>query len=485
MDSSRICAKCGRDIPAGETACPCGASEPHRYWLHSRETILLLSFVGLVAAFLVTGMAVRAYHQRRRILAESWFEKGSGHLQNGQPALALTDLQTALTYARGDVSDDRLQLYELDFTEALAATNHLDEARSYLLDLWEREPGSGKINLALALLAARTGDDADAKRYFNEAINGVWAGDAEQVSRSRREARTQLFRYLAGRNETAAARSELVAMGAMLPPDAGAPLHRQVGELMTSAGMTQPALEQFTEALRLNPRDRAAAAEAGFAAFALGDDRAAVRYLEEASRDKRDGQEQPLEQATDSRIAQTLAISRAVLELDPYQARLSAQERARRAAKAYETALARLEQCAKEQGITLSRAPSKELSAAPSKDISAASSTEKFAANPASGASPGADDPLAALYSRAIKMQSVTSGAPNRATRGGPSGARSGASSRVDLARNAAGVEPMMDLAFEIETAVTSRCGPPTSAEDAALARIAQRPELRAGDARP
>jgi len=42
-----------------------------------------------------------------------------------------------------------------------------------------------------------------------------------------------------------------------------------------------------------------------------------------------------------------------------------------------------------------------------------------------------------------------------------------------------------MDLAFEIETEVTSRCGPPTSAEDAALARIAQRPELRAGDARP
>jgi tetratricopeptide (TPR) repeat protein len=267
----------------------------------------------------------------------------------------------------------------------------------------------------------------------------------------------------------------------MLPPDAGAPLHRQVGELMTGAGMTQPALEQFTEALRLDPRDRAAAAEAGFAAFALGDDRAAVRYLEEASRDKRDGQEQPLEQATDSRIAQTLAISHAVLERDPYQARVSAQERARRAAKAYETALARLEECAKQQGITLSRAPSKELSAAPSKDISAASSSEKSAANPASAASPGADDPLAALYSRAIKMQSVTSGAPNRAT----SGAKSGPSSRVGLARNAAGVEPMMDLVFEIETAVSSRCGTPASAEDAALARIAQRPELRAGNARP
>ena len=75
MDSFRICAKCGRDIPAGETACPCSPSQPHRYWLHSRETILLLSFVGLVAAFLVTGTAVRAYelawdagsHDARRV----------------------------------------------------------------------------------------------------------------------------------------------------------------------------------------------------------------------------------------------------------------------------------------------------------------------------------------------------------------------------------------------------------------------------------
>jgi tetratricopeptide (TPR) repeat protein len=440
---------------------------------------LLLSFAGLVAAFVVTGMAARAYHQRRSILAESWFEKGSSHLQDGRPALALTDLQTALTYARGDVPDDRLQLYELDFTEALAATNHLDEARSYLLDLWEREPGSGKINLALALLAARTGDDADAKRYFNEAINGLWAGDAEQVSRSRREARTQLFRYLAGRNETAAARSELVAMGAMLPSDAGAPLHRQVGELMTSAGMTQPALEQFAEALRLNPRDRAAAAEAGLASFSLGDDSAAVRYLEEASRDRRDGEEPALEPGTDSRIAPTLAIARAVLELDPYQPRLGTQERARRAAKAYETALARLEECAKEQGITLSRSTPKEKSAALPNGNLAGSLAGNAPANPAGGAVRGSDDPLAALYSRAIKMQSATNGPTGRATDRATSGATSRATSTEGFVR-AVGIEPVMDVAFEIETAVTSRCGPPASPQDAALARIAQRPEMRA-----
>ena len=62
-----------------------------------------------------------------------------------------------------------------------------------------------------------------------------------------------------------------------------------------------------------NPRDRAAAAEAGLASFSLGDDSAAVRYLEEASRDRRDGEEPALEPGTDSRIAPTLAIARAVL----------------------------------------------------------------------------------------------------------------------------------------------------------------------------
>lgn len=471
MDPSRICAKCGRDIAAGEIACRCGAPQPQRYWLHSRETILLLSFAGLVAAFLMTGGAVRVYHQRRRALAESWFGKGSRHLQEGKPGLALTDLQTALIYARGDVPDDRLELYELDFTEALAATDHLDEARSYLLDLWEREPGSGRINLALALLAARAGDDADAKRYFNEAVNGIWAGDAAQVSRSRRDARTQLFRYLASRNETAAAQAELVAMGAMLPPDASAPLHRQVGELMSSAGMTQAALEQFTEAFRLNPHDAAAAADAGLAAFSLGDDRAAVRYWEEALRDKPAAQGSSREPGTDARIAESLATARAVLELDPYQPRLSAQERARRAAKANEIALRRLEECAKEKGIDLTHSASKDGSAP--KEMPAAASTGKSAASSPGAALSGADDPLATLYSRARKMQSATVG---------PTGTATG---RQGFSRNAPGVEFVMDVALEIEAAVTSRCGPPTSAQDAALARIAQRPELRAGDVRP
>ena len=33
----------------------------------------------------------------------------------------------------------------------------LTEARSYLLNLWDRSPGSGEVNLDLAHISARTG----------------------------------------------------------------------------------------------------------------------------------------------------------------------------------------------------------------------------------------------------------------------------------------------------------------------------------------
>ena len=386
----------------------------------------LLSFAGLVVAFLVTGFAARAYHVRRSALARSWFERGTRDLQAGKSAAALADFQTTLIYARGDVPETQLQLYELDFSQALAAANHPDEARSYLLDLWERAPGSGKINLELARLAARTGDDTEAKRYYNDAIYGVWEGDTAQVTASRRQARLELFRYLTGRNEMADAQSVLMATAAALQPDSGAPLHTQVGNLMLEAGEAQQALAQFEEALRIDSHDRAAAAGAGLAAFALGDDRTAVRYLEEASREQRErgsGQEN-----ADPRISQDLAIAEMTLALDPYAAHLDTRESARRAAKSFQAALSRLEECAKAQGIPL--------------EPQAAQAPQRSA------------DDLAELYGRAAKLRNSVG--------------------EEDLLRHPQSIDPVMEMVFDMESKVTARCGPPVHPADAALARIAQ-----------
>ncbi len=74
------------------------------------------------------------------------------------------------------------------------------------------------MNLEFARLACEHGDDADAKRYYNAAIYGIWEGDAAQVATSRRETRLEFFRYLTRRNEITSAQSVLMAIAAGRSP---------------------------------------------------------------------------------------------------------------------------------------------------------------------------------------------------------------------------------------------------------------------------
>src|SRR4029077_13829185 len=216
------------------------SARPRRYWLHSRETILLLCVLGLVIAFRVTGFAARLYHGRRAELARSWFDRGNAELKAGRATPALSDFRTALIYAQHELPLEQQQQYELNFVQALIATGNAGEARAYLLDMWERGPGDSRINLELARLAAQAGNGADAKRYYNGAIYGVWDEGPDEVLRSRMDTRLELYRYLMDRGEKTEAQSVLLAPAAAIPPDPA--LHAQVGQLMLQAGQTQPAL---------------------------------------------------------------------------------------------------------------------------------------------------------------------------------------------------------------------------------------------------
>src|SRR5690348_15755263 len=244
--AAQICPRCGRTIPQGQTVCRCSIRR-QRYWLHSRETILLLCVVGLVVAFGVTGFAAKLYHGRRAELARSWFDRGNAEMKAGRSAAALSDFRAALVYAQRELSPDDQQKYELDFVQALNAAGNRDEARSYLLDMWDRAPGNSAVNLQLARLSARMGNDSDATPYYNGAIDGVWDRNAGDVLRSRINARLELYQYLMDHGETTDAQSELLATAAALPPDAS--LRALVGKLMLQDGQAQPALEQFVQAL--------------------------------------------------------------------------------------------------------------------------------------------------------------------------------------------------------------------------------------------
>ncbi len=433
----RICARCGRVIPPDQSGCKCTA-EPRRHWLHSRETILLITFAALAGAFAATALAGRVYHDTRRALAGFWLQRGSEDLRRNRPSAALSDLQTALIYARQDVPEAQQQAYSLNLAQALVANHRLDEAHAYLLDLWERTPDSAKVNLELAHLAVGMGDDSEARRYYANAIYGIWDGSGQQVQKNQRDTQIEFCRYLIDRGEDTAAQSVLLAVAASLPPDPA--LHTQVGGMMLESGANNRAIEEFQKALELDRRDREALVGAGLASFALGDDRGVVRYLGQASREK----PQPGQTGTlDPLAARDLSVATADLALDAFVPGLTTAERARRSEQSYEAAKVRLEECAKSLGVSLPKP------VAASRRPSPPSSTGTPASLP-----PAPNDMLAA-YTEALKMQS--------------------SAREADLTRNPQLIDSVMKLVIEIESVATARCGPPAEVEDEALARIAQR----------
>ena len=419
MEPSQICPKCGRTIPAGQIVCLCSIPR-RRYWLHSRETILLLCVFGLVMAFAITGFAARLYHGRRAELARSWFDRANAELKAGRAEAALSDFRTAIIYGQHELSPEQQEQYAFDFVRDLIATGRTEEARSYLLDLWERGPGDSRINLELARLAVQLGNDADAKRYYNGAIYGVWDEKAEDVLRSRMETRLELYHYLVDRGGKTEAESELLAIAAATPSDPSS--HAQVGNLMLQAGELQQALDQFQQALRLDNRNYEATAGAGEANFQLGNDRDAVRFLGNAIREDAQQKRRPRSpadsasrEAEQAQVMQDLAIAQATLALDPGRPGLDPMERAVRAIRAYDAAVTRIESCAKEHGIALPE---------PNRNLTAFTDA--------------ASDELA----------------------------------EVALARHIEQLDPLMEFTYGMESSATENCGPPRDATNAAIARI-------------
>ncbi len=316
------CPRCGRKLPAGATECPDCAS---RGWFTgSRQTAVVLSLVLLCLQFLVTGFLNRKFEEYERETARQWYDLGATELAAGRAEAALNPLRTALVYSGNNPQ------YELRLGEALVAGAHYAEAKTYLLTLWERQPGSAALNLELARLAVREGDVSEAIHYYEASLYGVWESNGEQ---QRRAARRELVAYLLGHGQKAEAVAQTMSYAANLPPDPK--LHIQAGEIFLEEQSYDHAAEQFREALVASPHNGAALAGAGRAAFASGDYASAGRYLERANRAV----------PGDNTVTDLLALTRAIASLDPNAPELPARARGARAQRAFALAEARLGDC--------------------------------------------------------------------------------------------------------------------------------------------
>lgn len=329
---TRRCSQCGQEIPAGQPACPVCSAHP-RFWGFRRDSLLMAVFVAVAVVLLAfTSFAARLYHAHHDRLAQQWFERGRAELAAENPQDAIRYLRNALVFSRDNFS------FRLLLAQALSRAGRDDEARSYFLNLWRREPGNAVINVELARSAAARGSVAEAVRYYQNAIHGLWPEGPEQ---NRLAARMELIQFLLKHQRAGEAHAEIMAYITEMPKEAAR--HVETGRLLLQVGQAEQAQQQFIAALALDRRSEPALAGAGEAAFRAGNYVAARRYLERALRENPDNAE----------AAQLLELATTVLGLDPFRPRLSAAERSRRATRVFQRSLERLRACAAARGVEL------------------------------------------------------------------------------------------------------------------------------------
>jgi tetratricopeptide (TPR) repeat protein len=299
--------------------------EPDRASYLGREPagLVLLSVLAVVFFVAVSGLS-RVYHAQQESLGNRWFMRGTADLKEERFDRAVGEFRTALLYSRDNYS------YQLNLAQALIGLKRTNEADAYLINLWEREPENGLVNLELARSAAQKGETDQALRYYHNAIYATWPSDQEI---QRRDARLELIEFLLGIDAREQAQSELIALAANLDDDPAQ--YARTGDLFLRAQDYEHALTEYRLALKSERNNPTALAGAGWAAFELGRYPLAERYLQAAvSTDPSD------EQST-----ARLKITEVVLQMDPFQRKISVAERRRIVIDDFVTAGQRLKDC--------------------------------------------------------------------------------------------------------------------------------------------
>ena len=288
-------------------------------------TLALLTLIAVVFFLAVSGLS-RIYQMQRESLAERWADQGVADLKARQFQPASADFRTALLYARDNSA------YQLSLAQALMGLNRAPEARAYLINLWEREPDNGLVSLELARIAVGKGDTEEALRFYHNAIYATWAGGDQETER--RSARLELISYLLQIGAKTQAEAEMIDLGASLGEDSGQ--QALLGGLFLRVGDSPRALAAFRESLKLDPKDQAAMAGAGAAAFRLGLYSQAERYLRAAV----------AAYPGDESSADLLQTTESVLRWNPFQEQMPGARRNQIVVDAFAAAGQRANSCA-------------------------------------------------------------------------------------------------------------------------------------------
>jgi tetratricopeptide (TPR) repeat protein len=219
---------------------------------------LLTLFLITVVLFVLTLLLFRSFTNHRQELGARWKMRGEAALSEGHPQVAIDDLRSALAYIPSRPT-------EIELATALADAGKTQEATAYFTNLRESAPGDGTINLQLARLAAKEGNENQAILYYQAALDGTWQGNGYD---RRREVRLEMASYLISRHEYNPARNQLLIAAGNAPdnPD----IKIEIASLLEQANAPRDALGIYQVLnARRDPPFRALEG-AGRTAFALG-----------------------------------------------------------------------------------------------------------------------------------------------------------------------------------------------------------------------
>src|SRR5271156_3418651 len=231
-----------------------------------RRRLLLADSLALITLFAITVLLAvltnflyQSYASHQVELANRWLQRGEQAMRDGKPQAAIDALSSALAY------DPNQRGTEIKLAEALASAGRVQEATVYFNSLLESQQGSGLINLQLARLAARQGDQSQAIDDYQRAIYGNWEGDGYV---RRREVRFELIKYLIDHQQLDRARSELLVASGNAPED-DISVQLEIARTMELAQDPADALHLYKTILRRHPSLRESLEGAGSTAFQL------------------------------------------------------------------------------------------------------------------------------------------------------------------------------------------------------------------------
>jgi tetratricopeptide (TPR) repeat protein len=416
-----------------------------------RRRLIFADSLALVTLFAVTALLAvltnylyQSYASHQVKLAARWLQRGEQAMRDDKPQAAIDALSSALAF------DPNQRNTEIKLAQALASAGRVQEATVYFNSLLESQQGSGVINLQLARLAARQGDESQAIDDYQKAIYGNWEGDGYV---RRREVRFELIKYLIEHQHLDRARSELLVASGNAPAD-DISVQLEIARTMELAQDPGDALHLYKTLLRRHPSLREALEGAGRAAFQLGRYMEAKHYLSHALEGPGVDQEPA---AAIARSRQSLNEATRLLALYP-SPRLRPREQIARVLTDRTLAMARLAECTQDRVPAKDSAPTSApaaRSSSPLQNFASRFSRRPSAPAPNPGASPAPIDPLLGVTERWQQL-------PVKLT-------------ASDLEKDPELTQAQIQLIYDTELITQQVCGAP-SGDDALLLRIAQAP---------